>query len=52
MLEDAADDEEFSKTSVRKAAKSIDKKQRETSGKTPQEEVNLSYIIISLNGLG
>lgn len=38
MLEEAVDEDEF-KTSVRKAAKSIDKKQRETTGKTPQEEV-------------
>ena len=42
MLEEAVDDEDYSKASVRKAAKSIDKKQRETTGKTPQEEVSLS----------
>jgi len=39
VLEDSGD-EEVSKINVRKGAKSIDKRQKEFVGKTPQEEVN------------
>jgi len=39
MFEDSPGEEDISRMSIRKGAKSIDKKQRDFTGKTPQEEV-------------